>query len=217
MRWSRWCRWSGESGRLRRLLIGILDEVRAMALSLRDRYNRSLKGTRTSDQMRLAVILLIGALLPSTVCSESPSNSAFETLKTLVGEWKREGDDGAAFRIVFSTTANDTVLVEDWRRNGKSHSLTLYHVDGDAVLATHYCPQGNQPRLTLVPGNDDSTISFDFMDVTNLENPQSSHQHRLTFDIVDSDTVIRKESYRQGDVEEPSQMRLVRLEEETVE
>lgn len=161
--------------------------------------------------MRSTLFLIMATLASTAAKADGGGIQAFESLKTLVGEWKREGDDGNAFRIDFSTTANGTVLIENWMRNGKSHSLTLYHADGDAILATHYCPQGNQPRLRLIPDNSSNEISFDLQDVTNLASADASHQHKLSFDIISGDEIVRKESYQQGGEVAPSQMRLVRI------
>ena len=75
--------------------------------------------------------------------------AAFDQLKTLVGTWRNADRPESPLRIRFCLTAGGSVLVESWEANGKPHSLTLYHRDGPALLATHYCPQGNQPRLAL--------------------------------------------------------------------
>ena len=161
--------------------------------------------------MRSTLLLIMVTLAPAAAKADAEAIQAFESLKTLVGGWKREGDDGNAFRIDFSTTANETVLIENWMHNGKSHSLTLYHADGDSILATHYCPQGNQPRLRLIPDNSGKEISFELQDVTNLASADASHQHALSFDIITGDEIVRKESYQQGGEVAPSQMRLVRI------
>ncbi len=74
--------------------------------------------------------------------------------------------------------------------------MTLYHLDGDSLLATHYCPQGNQPRLKLSPVSTPNQLSFHFLDATNLSDMGDSHQHSLGFEIKkSSDRLLRKESY----------------------
>lgn len=137
--------------------------------------------------------------------------AAFSRLSALAGSWKRAGTDGTMFRIEFELTANDTVLVERWVHRDKTHSLTLYHLDGPALMATHYCPQGNQPRLRMERGGDGKRISFDFQDATNLKSADQSHQHRLSFDLADMERVIRGEAYRQGGTSKDSEMALVRI------
>ena len=140
-----------------------------------------------------------------------PASSAFDRMSALVGDWKREGQDGSKFHIEFELTANSSVLVERWVHRGKTHSLTLYHRDKDNVVATHYCPQGNQPRMKMSTPDGASKIVFDFWDATNLENLTDNHQHGLSFDLSEPDRITRAEIYLSGAGEEPSEMVLERM------
>lgn len=142
---------------------------------------------------------------------QSEPEHAFSRLSHLVGSWKRAGSDGTQFRIEFELTANGTVLVERWVHRGKSHSLTLYHLDGATLMATHYCPQGNQPRLRMTRSGDRDRFSFEFHDATNLQSVAQSHQHRLSFDLTQADRIVRGEAYRQGDASEQTELTLVRI------
>ncbi|MCO1332993.1 hypothetical protein MO867_01445 [Microbulbifer sp. OS29] len=134
----------------------------------------------------------------------------FERMKSLLGDWEKEGGNGEKFHIKFSQTAGGTVVVEDWISRGKSHSLTLYHMDNGSLLATHYCPQGNQPRLQLEADNRNEQIIFSFKDATNLVDLDADHQHSLTFEWLEHDKILRKESYLQNGNITPSTMTLVR-------
>jgi hypothetical protein len=97
--------------------------------------------------------------------------------------WLSAEQPTSPLRIRFYLTAGGTVLVESWGARGKPHSLTLYHRDGAALLATHYCPQGNQPRLALA-GRDKDGLHFAFKDATDLDPAKESHQHDLWFDLT---------------------------------
>lgn len=143
---------------------------------------------------------------------ESPTaQTAFTKMKdTLTGEWQQEGDKESNLIIQFNTTANASVLVETWLYKGKPHSLTLYHMDHEKVIATHYCPQGNQPRMASTQLTPDS-IEFDFIDATNLSSPDSSHQHSLGFTYIDNKLVEREETYLKDKEESPSMLRLVKI------
>ncbi|MFO0449109.1 MAG: hypothetical protein ACK52I_10710, partial [Pseudomonadota bacterium] len=59
---------------------------------------------------------------------------------------------------------------------------------------THYCPQGNQPRLELA-GRDTSGLHFTLRDVTDLEPTSESHQHDLWFDLSEPEYPVRSETY----------------------
>lgn len=160
----------------------------------------------------LAIILFD----PAPVQAEGDrAAAAFDQLKTLVGEWRVADRPDSAFRINFSLTAAGTVLVERWQRaEGQTHSLTLYHRDGDTLMATHYCPQGNQPRMVLAPADPAhaDTIRFDFHDATDLDPASEEVQHNLSFHFLGESRLERSEIYRNGDADIPGSLNLVKLE-----
>jgi hypothetical protein len=137
--------------------------------------------------------LLAGGLL-AALAQPADASAAFDRLKSLTGSWRNAADPASPLRIRFSTTARGTVLVEEWTANGRPHSLTLYHRDGPRLLATHYCPQGNQPRLILQSAA--PTLRFAFRDATDLDVASESHQHALAFDLTDPARPVRSETYR---------------------
>lgn len=119
---------------------------------------------------------------------------AFAQMSRMVGIWRPADKPQSSHRIRFYLTAGGTVLVESWEVRGEPHSLTLYHRDGETLLATHYCPQGNQPRLALA-GRDASGLHFALRDVTDLEPTSESHQHDLWIDLSDPEHPVRSEIY----------------------
>ncbi len=149
----------------------------------------------------LAVALLAAtvALLPAAGRAPAPHEAvtaahAFTQLSRMVGVWRPADKPESPLRIRFYLTAGGTVLVESWEARGQPHSLTIYHRDGPALLATHYCPQGNQPRLSLLPGSGKS-LRFAFRDATDLDPATESHQHDLWFDLANPDRPVRGEIY----------------------
>lgn len=141
----------------------------------------------------------------------SPAGAAFTKLSALQGEWRPADRPKSPLRIRFYLTAGGTVLVEEWTANGAPHSLTVYHRDGEGLLATHYCPQGNQPRLALMPSpQGQNRLSFTFRDATGLDTGESV-QHDLAFDLGDPARIVRSETYRQGETDETSELVLVRV------
>ena len=142
-----------------------------------------------------AAIALLPAAAPPPPAAEAVSaDQAFAQLSKLVGRWRPADRADGTLSIHFYLTAGGTVLVESWERaNGKPHSLTLYHRDGPALIATHYCPQGNQPRLALA-GRDALGLHFAFRDATDLDAGES-HQHDLWLDLADPNHPARTEVY----------------------
>jgi hypothetical protein len=160
--------------------------------------------------MRLFAIFMIltqmvGPASAQAVVAESrtqhaavSADEAFADLAQMVGTWRLADKPDSPLRIHFYLTAAGTVLVESWEVRGQPHSMTLYHRDGKGLLATHYCPQGNQPRLTLA-GRDSSGLHFAFRDVTDLDLTSESYQHDLWFDLSQPGYPVRSETYANKD------------------
>jgi len=129
-------------------------------------------------------------LLASTAPAVEPA-APWAHLKTLVGTWQRTDASTAAqkaFRIRYRLISADTALVEEFGDPAKQPTQTVFHPDGGRFLATHYCAQGNQPRLQLrIDAHD--TMVFEFLDATNLRSASDSHLVRLTFRWRDADQV----------------------------
>lgn len=126
---------------------------------------------------------------------------SFERLKSLVGAWRGTWSDGRPVGLTYRLSAGGTVLVETWALSPTRESLTLYHMDKGALLATHYCPQGNQPRLRLTSATADR-MSFAFKDATDLDRAKESHQHAFSLRFDGPDRIVRSETYRTGKADE---------------
>jgi hypothetical protein len=82
---------------------------------------------------------------------------------------------------------------------GATETLTIFHRDGAALLATHSCAQGNQPRLSLTEVRTPGLLVFEFRDATNLAQASDSHLARLTLDLRDPKVLVMAEtSVEQG-------------------
>jgi hypothetical protein len=70
---------------------------------------------------------------------------------------------------------------------GEENMITMFHMDNDRVLATHYCAAGNQPRMQASMSPDGKSITFTFVDGTNIASPKAGHMDRLVITMPDSD------------------------------
>lgn len=113
-----------------------------------------------------------------------------------MGTWKGTFEDGRPHSVNYGLTAGVMVLVETWTLGAARESLTPYPLVGDALVATHYCPQGNQARLDLArnPGSPER-LSFVFRDGGNLQVQGKSHQHAFWIELNRSDVFVRSETY----------------------
>ncbi len=124
------------------------------------------------------------------------SAAAFKRLSALVGTWEGKFEDGRAHRVAYRLTAGGTALIETWTLGPTRESLTLYHLDGDALVATHYCPQGTQPRLQLSSATGPAErLSFVLRDGGSLQVKGKSHQHAFWIELKGIDAFVRSETY----------------------
>lgn len=145
--------------------------------------------------MLLAAVTILA--VPASATSAEPLTALatpaekFADIAALAGEWDVQGRE--TLRIVFEATAGNSVIVERWMRGDRTHSLTIYHLDGNKLIATHYCPQGNQPRIAAQTSAE-GDIRFAFQDATDLDSSES-FQHDLRLMQADDGSLVRSEIY----------------------
>ena len=120
----------------------------------------------------------------------SLSAERFAALKTLAGDWVALGKDGKPADPVVSSirvTAGGNTIQETLFPGSDHEMVTMYHLDGDNLILTHYCMLGNQPRMRAEAGGDANKIAFKFFDGTNLKSKNDQHMHQATLTIQDKD------------------------------
>lgn len=145
--------------------------------------------------MSLLTAMALAAAQATAPESAPAGGAAFEQLKGLVGEWRGQRPDGREIGISYRLSAGNSVLIETWALGPGRESLTIYHMDGNVLMATHYCPQGNQPRLTMRQAAG-SRFAFAFHDATGLE-PGEAFQHDFWIEIAADGRITRSETYAQ--------------------
>jgi hypothetical protein len=86
--------------------------------------------------------------------------------------------------VDFRPTAMGSALVSEIK--GKKDVITMFHLDGERLLMTRYCAAGNQPRMLATASSDGKTISFDFLDATNLASPDAGHMQHGVITMLDA-------------------------------
>jgi hypothetical protein len=157
--------------------------------------------------MKAKLVLLAGSLALTAAAAEPITpRAAFTQLQTLVGEWEGKTEKGRALKVSYRLTANNTVLIETWTLGPQRESLTLYHMDNENLISTHYCPVGNQPRLRFKEGGSASLFAFEFVSATNLARPEAAHQHRFEMELLDANSFARSETYLENGQGEPERI-----------
>ena len=69
---------------------------------------------------------------------------------------------------------------------GDHEMISMFNLDGaDKLVLTHYCAAGNQPRMQASVSPDGKTITFTFVDATNLKTPDAGHMDRMVLTLLD--------------------------------
>jgi hypothetical protein len=92
--------------------------------------------------------------------------------ESLVGTWETTTEEGRRFEVSYRMVSNDSALVETWGSSSGNQTLTVYHRDGERLVLTHYCAQGNQAHLVAVEA-DPSRVRFHRVSATNWNEEQS--------------------------------------------
>ena len=141
-----------------------------------------------TGRLLVAAALIAGMGLAQQGNQPAPSRAAFDKLKSLVGEWEgkanhngKEMSSTTSFRLVSDGSALMSLL----NSGIPEEMVTMFHMDGADLLATHYCAVHNQPRLRFVATSDPSVVAFEFKDATNLASPDAPHMVGLKITLVD--------------------------------
>lgn len=121
--------------------------------------------------------------------AQSSGQKSFDAMKSLSGEWQGKDSMGGPVQVSYKTTAGGSAIVAEIQSHMKNKSedmISMIHMDGDRLLLTHYCSAGNQPRMQASISPDGKTITFDFVDATNLATPETGHMRRVIFTFTDA-------------------------------
>jgi hypothetical protein len=136
---------------------------------------------------QVLVVTLLAGVTHAADTKTEPSNAAvlFKQLKTLVGEWESPTDKS---KITFELTGAGTTLIEKYSSARHVTMHSMYHLDGDRLVMTHYCMAGNQPRMVAGPFDAKTgEVAFKLLDITNLAKPGAGHMNNAKYKFIDAD------------------------------
>ena len=152
----------------------------------------------------LAAVLAAGIVFGPALCAadtpeskagtpaKSAAPSRLDLIKKLQGDWVEVGQDGKPTDKVVSTyrvTAGGSA-VEEIIMAGTDHEMvTVYNMDGDVLMLTHYCVAGNQPRMKADAQSDPHKLVFHCAGATNMKSENDQHMHQATIVWKDDDHI----------------------------
>ena len=108
--------------------------------------------------------------------------------------------NGAKAEVSIRVTSRGNALVHEMYEPGKAndptkydHPVTMFYLDSDRLLLTHYCDAGNRPRMAARTSPDGKTVEFDFLDVAG--STDYGHMQHAQFTIVDANHHIEEWTY----------------------
>ncbi|HTQ98321.1 MAG TPA: hypothetical protein VMH89_16025 [Candidatus Acidoferrum sp.] len=116
------------------------------------------------------------------------STPAFDQLKSLAGEWQGKDSTGVPIKVIYTVVSNGSAVMERLEPANEHEMITMYSLDGDRILVTHYCSAGNQPTMETGPATAASgKYDFAFVRVTGTKTPEEGHMASLSLNIPDKD------------------------------
>ncbi len=129
---------------------------------------------------------LAQTMSPSTnAAAQSDAKKAFEGMKTLAGSWQGIVM-GKLINITIRVTSSGTAILHEATAGSPppDHEITMFYLDGERLLATHYCDAGNRARWEGKMSPDGKTIEFSFLDVSGAT--QGGLVKRMVFTMTDA-------------------------------
>lgn len=155
---------------------------------------------------RIGVVALASLVLASAAFAGPATNPAWEKMKSLVGEWEGTMDHGGQtmpVKVSYSLVSGGTSIMESLNGPDGHDMVTMYYPDGSRIMMTHYCSEGNQPRMRAnAAAGDVKSLAFDFVDATNLASPQAEHMRKLVVRFDDPDHFTQEWTHRVAGKEE---------------
>jgi hypothetical protein len=136
------------------------------------------------------VLVVVAAAVFAT--DRTRSEEAFDRLASVKGEWKGDAF-GVPTTLIYTLTANGSALMEQCRPEQGHKMITMFTVDGDHLIATHYCSAKNQPQMaTSAIADADKPLAFSLVRVTGLKSEDDFHNTGLTVVQEDDDHLTQE-------------------------
>ncbi len=156
----------------------------------------------------LAALLVLQA---ATATAQNDASARFAQLQSLAGTWVGTGPNNLQLSVTYEIVSGGKAVMETRRPVGEPDMVTLFYLDGDVLMLTHFCSDGNQPRMRASDAEHDQLL-FEFVDVTNLSDPHDGHMRGLLYIFDDADHLTQTWTWRQDGQEFPAAFALTRTE-----
>lgn len=144
----------------------------------------------------ILIVLFAFTLTASRVYAGDDAAGKFQQIKSLAGEWQGKRGDGKQVTVTYEVVSNGSTVMERIIPEDEPNMVTMYHLDGQNLLMTHYCAVNNQPRMQSVSSEDDM-VKFELKDITNLAQESDGHMQKLAITFKDADHITHLWTFKQ--------------------
>jgi hypothetical protein len=156
-----------------------------------------------------ALLVVISLLLSTAALAQSRAQTEFAQLKSLAGSWEGKTAKGQPVKVDYQLTSGGSALMSTIHEHGDM--ISMFHLDGpDKLLLTHYCSMGNQPRMVATTSPDGKTVTFKFLDVTNLSSPDFGRMDSVVIAMADANHHTEQWNFKDHDKTVPEVFELQR-------
>ncbi|HKY30467.1 MAG TPA: hypothetical protein VJM12_21225 [Pyrinomonadaceae bacterium] len=115
----------------------------------------------------------------------SDAQKLFDKMKSLTGSWQGT-IMGISINVTIRLASSGTAILHEAHTDGgkpPNHEITMFYVEGDRLLATHFCDAGNRARFEGKLSADGKS-EFDFLDVAG--STRGGLVKRMAFTSIDA-------------------------------
>jgi hypothetical protein len=155
--------------------------------------------TLAALSVSLAAALASGRPVPSPAVrpSAEEARAAFERIKGLAGTWEGRSTKGWQETLRYQVIAGGSAVLEtSFEAHAGEEMATVFHLDGDRLMLTHYCVAKNQPRLEATAIADGGRrVVFTFKDGGNIPTRDKGHMDSAVYTFDGPDRVTSRWSW----------------------
>lgn len=150
--------------------------------------------------MYAALFAQSGAPKAADKTAPSDAQKSMEAMKAFAGTWEGpvkldpptpEMSDGSPVHVTLRVTSRGNAIVHEMGDPTKAddptrydHPVTMFYVENDRLLLTHYCDAGNRPRMAGKASPDGKKVEFDFLDLSGGNS--QGHMYHAVFTSIDA-------------------------------
>jgi hypothetical protein len=116
----------------------------------------------------------------------SDAQKMFDSMKALAGTWQGT-IMGISINVTIRVASSGTAILHEATTDGgrpPNHEITMFYVEGDRLLATHYCDGDNRARFEGKMSPDGKKSEFTSLDVTGAT--QGGLVKHMAFTMIDA-------------------------------